>query len=114
MPCSVATSFFAPRVRGGIVIYDSSIVPQPPALDPSVQMTGIPCTQIAAELGKTMVKNVVALGALQAATELFPRESFVAAMRDALKKDCALLELNEAAFDYGVEAYREARSAATA
>jgi 2-oxoisovalerate ferredoxin oxidoreductase beta subunit len=106
---------FGPLVEpGGIVIYDSSIVPQPPELDSSVQMTGIPCTQIAAQLGKTMVKNVVALGALQAATELFPRESFVTTMRDALKKDCALLELNEAAFDYGVEAYREARSAATA
>ena len=31
-----------------------------------------------------MVKNVVALGALQAATRLFPDETFFAAIRQAL------------------------------
>ncbi len=106
---------FGPAVEpGGIVIYDSSIIPQPPELDSSVQMTGIPCTEIAVDLGKTMVKNVVALGAVQAATELFPEESFVATMRAALQEDCALLQLNEAAFARGIAAFREARPAAKA
>jgi 2-oxoisovalerate ferredoxin oxidoreductase beta subunit len=104
---------FGPRVQpGGIVIYDSSIIPQPPELDSSVQMVGIPCTQIASELGKSMVKNVVALGAMQAATKLFPKESFLTTMRDALQKDCALLELNEVAFAQGISAYEEAVTAA--
>jgi len=103
---------FGPDVQpGGIVIYDSSIIPQPPKLDPSIQMIGVPCTQIARDLGKTMVKNVAALGALQAATELFPEQSFIATMRDALQKNCALLELNETAFAEGINAYRKATSA---
>jgi 2-oxoisovalerate ferredoxin oxidoreductase beta subunit len=100
---------FGPQVQpGGIVLYDSSVIPQPPELDASIRMTGVPCTEIAAGLGKTMVKNVVALGALQAATALFPEQSFIASMRDALQKDCALLELNEAAFAEGVGAFKDA------
>ena len=103
---------FGPEVQpGGIVIYDSSVIPQPPKLDPSIQMIGVPCTQIARDLGKIMVKNVAALGAMQAATELFPERSFIATMRDALQKNCALLELNEAAFAEGINACREATSA---
>ncbi len=102
---------FGPEVQpGGIVIYDSSVIPSPPKLDPSITMVGVPCAQIANELGKAMVKNVVALGALQAATRLFPRDSFLNTMRQALKDNCALLELNEQAFTWGEKAYREAVS----
>ena len=55
-----------------------------------------------------MVKNVVALGARQAATDLFPKASFLATMRQALQHNCALLELNEQAFAWGEKAYQEA------
>ncbi len=100
---------FGPHVQpGGIIIYDSSVVPTPPELDPNVQMVGVPCAQIAKQLGKVMVKNVVALGAMQAATNLFPRESFLATIRDALQKQSALLALNEEAFACGGTAYEEA------
>ncbi len=97
---------FGPQVRpGGIVIYDRSVIPSPPELDPSIKMVGVPCTQIAQDLGKKMVKNVVALGAMQAATQLFPTESFLATMRQALQHDCAMLALNEEAFAWGVRAF---------
>jgi 2-oxoisovalerate ferredoxin oxidoreductase beta subunit len=100
---------FGPDVRpGGVVIFDSSVIPSPPQLDSSLTMAGVPCTQIATELGKVMVKNVVALGALQAATNLFPKASFLATMRQALQHNCALLELNEQAFAWGEKAYQEA------
>jgi len=100
---------FGPGVQpGGTIIFDSSVISQMPQLDPSVKVYGIPFTEIATDLGKKMVKNVVALGALQAATELFPRESFLAVMRDALQKDCALLTLNEEAFGWGERTLREA------
>jgi 2-oxoisovalerate ferredoxin oxidoreductase beta subunit len=100
---------FGPEVQpGGVVIYDSSVIPSPPALGSSVEMVGIPCAQIATDLGKIMVKNVVALGAMQAATHLFPKESFLTTMRQALKHQCALLELNEEAFAWGGKAYEEA------
>ncbi len=99
---------FGPTVqRGGTVVYDSSVITKLPKLDNGVRLVGVPCAQIATDLGKPMVKNVVALGALQAATQLFPRESFLATMRQALKERCALLAINEEAFAWGIRAFEE-------
>ncbi|TNF75276.1 MAG: thiamine pyrophosphate-binding protein, partial [Acidobacteria bacterium] len=92
---------------GGTVIYDSSVMTEPAELDPGVTAVGIPCTQIARDLGAVKVKNVVALGAMQAATNLFPAESMLTAIRDALKANCAMQELNQEAFSWGVKAYEE-------
>ncbi len=66
---------FGPTVnKGGTIIYDSSIVKEVPAgLDPSVKLVGVPFTEIAVDLGKAVVKNIVALGALQAATGHLPQ-----------------------------------------
>ncbi|MBT8486124.1 MAG: thiamine pyrophosphate-binding protein [Phycisphaerales bacterium] len=103
---------FGPTVSpGGIVIYDRSVIPEPPTLDPSITMAGIPCTEIARGLGKRMVKNVVALGALAEAAHLFPRDSFLLTLRQALKQNCALLDLNEQAFDAGAQAFDDVMSA---
>ena len=99
---------FGPKVQpGGTIIYDSSVISNPPELDPSISMVGVPCTEIAMDLGAAKVKNVVALGALQAASQLFPRESFLVAIRQALKHKCAMIELNEEAFGWGVKAFEE-------
>jgi 2-oxoisovalerate ferredoxin oxidoreductase beta subunit len=97
---------FGPLVqRGGVIVYDSGVTPVVPAgIHPSVRVVGVPCTDIAIGLGKAMVKNIVALGALQAATGLFPREAFVTAIRQALKSKCALVPLNEEAFARGAAA----------
>ena len=101
---------FGPAVpAGGIVLYDRSVVAAAPGLDPGVRMVGVPFTQIAAELGQTMVKNVVALGALQEATQLLPAETFLAAIRHALRDKAALVPLNEEAFARGARAVREER-----
>ena len=97
---------FAPTVvKGGTIIYDSSIVKEAPlGIDPSVKLVGVPFTEIANDLGKVVVKNIVALGALQAATKLFPKETFQAAFRQMLKDKTALIPLNEEAFARGVQA----------
>ena len=55
-----------------------------------------------------IVKNIVALGALQEATRLFPPETFLAAIRQALADKCALIPLNEEAFASGPGAAAEA------
>ena len=97
---------FGPQVQAnGTIIYDSSVITAPPNLNHGVRVIGIPMTQIAMDLGKVMVKNIVALGALQAATELFPKETFLSTVRQALKDKCAMIPLNEDAFDWGVRAY---------
>ena len=96
---------FGPQVKpGGIVLYDSSVVSEPPALDPEVKLYGIPFAQIAVDLGSMLVKNIVALGALQAASKLFPPETFLEAVRRALQHKCAMIPLNEAAFEWGQKA----------
>ncbi len=102
---------FGPTVvKGGTIVYDSSIVKDvPEGIDPSVKVVGAPFTEIAVDLGKAVVKNIVALGALQAATGLFPKETILAAVRQALKDKCALIPLNEEAFAWGVKAVEEGR-----
>lgn len=96
---------FGPQVqRGGVILYDSSVIRDVPPLPEGVEVHGAPFTEIAADLGKVVVKNVVALGALQAATGLFPEETFLTAIRQALKDKCAMIPLNEEAFRWGVRA----------
>jgi 2-oxoisovalerate ferredoxin oxidoreductase beta subunit len=96
---------FGPTVRaGGLVLYDSSVIAAvPDTLPDGVQALGVPFTEAARELGSVQVKNVVALGALQGATQLFPQDTLLAAMRAALGGKRAQLDLNERAFARGVE-----------
>lgn len=100
---------FGPTVvPGGAIVYDSSVIVDVPPLPAGVKAFGVPLTKIAAELGRPVVKNVVAIGALQAATGMFPEETFLTSIRQALKSKCAMIPLNEEAFGRGVEAVRNA------
>ena len=104
---------FGPKVRsGGIILYDTSVVLEVPPLDPTVQVVGIPFTQIALDLGAVRVKNIVALGAFQAATAIFPAESFLTVIREAFEHNCALLPLNEEAFTWGGRAFEQTKTPA--
>jgi 2-oxoisovalerate ferredoxin oxidoreductase beta subunit len=106
---------FGPSVRsGGVILYDSTVIPEPPPLDPGVHVVGIPFTQIAVDLGAARVKNIVALGAFQAATKLFPEASFLAVLREAFQQHCAMLPVNEAAFESGGRAFSDATAPAGA
>ncbi len=97
---------FGPIVPpGGTILYDSSVVATVPALDPRVRVLGVPFTEIAVGLGKAVVKNIVALGALQASTNLFPKETFLTAVRHALKDKAKMIPMNEAAFEAGGNAF---------
>ena len=96
---------FGPDVPpGGTILYDSSVVGTLPPFDARVRALGVPFTEIAVGLGKSVVKNIVALGALQASTNLFPKETFLTAVRIALKDKAKLIPMNEAAFQAGVNA----------
>jgi 2-oxoisovalerate ferredoxin oxidoreductase beta subunit len=99
---------FGPDVaEGGYIIYDSSVISEPPSLNGKVKMYGVPFTEIATNIGHRVIKNVVALGALQAVTNLFPEESFLAAIRQALSQKCAMIPMNEEAFQWGRKAVLE-------
>jgi 2-oxoisovalerate ferredoxin oxidoreductase beta subunit len=93
---------FGPTVvSGGIVIYDRSVVPDPPEL-PRVRTFPVPASAIAQDLGRLAVKNMVMLGAIAGAARLFPEQTFLTAIREALRSKAALLALNEQAFNAGV------------
>jgi 2-oxoisovalerate ferredoxin oxidoreductase beta subunit len=99
---------FGPLVApGGLALYDSSVIANPPQLPEGIRLVGVPFTRIASDLGRVVVKNVVALGALQAATSIFPEETLLTAIRQALKSKCAMIPLNEEAFAWGAKAVRE-------
>ena len=98
---------FGPQVaKGAVVLYDASVIRERPALDPSVRLVPVPCTEIARDLGQPLVKNIVALGALAAATRLLPEASLVGAMQRALGGKRAAVGVNEEAFRRGVAAIR--------
>jgi Pyruvate/2-oxoacid:ferredoxin oxidoreductase gamma subunit len=99
---------FGPTVvPGGVIVYDRSVIEELPPLPDNVRTVGVRCSDIALSLGKLMVKNIVALGALQEATQIFPRDTFVTAIRQALKAKCALIPLNEEALAQGAAAVQE-------
>ncbi len=98
---------FGPSVRdGGIVIYDENVVEDLPRFHHGVHVYGLPLSDIATGMGALKVKNIVAMGALQAATEVFPRASFIEALQQMLHHKPQYIEMNVAAFDQGVKAFR--------
>jgi Pyruvate/2-oxoacid:ferredoxin oxidoreductase gamma subunit len=97
---------FGPTVReNGVIIYDSTVVSEVPKVKKGVRLYPVPCTRLALESGKmaVKVKNVVALGALQAATDLFPEETFLSTIQRSLGRKALLIPINEEAFRKGVE-----------
>ncbi|MDP1828677.1 MAG: 2-oxoacid:acceptor oxidoreductase family protein [Archangium sp.] len=99
---------FAATVRpGGILIYDSSVISKPPLVAEGVRVLPVPCASIAQRLGAVVVKNVVALGALQEAAKLLTEKTFLGELDRSLKHKTALIPLNEEAFREGAKAVRE-------
>ncbi|HEX9260824.1 MAG TPA: 2-oxoacid:acceptor oxidoreductase family protein [Acidimicrobiales bacterium] len=96
---------FGPTVRpGGVLIYDSSVIGAvPDTLADGVRVVPVPFAEVAKALGSGLVKSVVALGAVQAVTRMFPKETFLAAIRGGLSGKRADVALNEQAFERGAE-----------
>jgi 2-oxoisovalerate ferredoxin oxidoreductase beta subunit len=99
---------FGPAVReGGVVVYDSSRITEEPKFRKGVRVYPVPCAEIAKSLGHPRVKNVVALGAMHQATQMLTVDSFLTAIGIALQDNCAMIEVNEEAFNWGVKAVKE-------
>ena len=91
---------------GGLLIYDSGLVEPDPA-DESTVRCGLPFTQAATdELGKKVVTNIIAVGALARISGVLPvdavREAVVSRVPPRFK------ELNEQAYDLGLRLGEEA------
>lgn len=90
---------YARQAGPGSVIYVDSGLVKPTAIA-GVQILGAPFTQLASEqLGRTVVANIVALGALAAHSRVVEREVLFAAL--ARRLPAKLLELNQRALELG-------------
>lgn len=99
---------FGPSVlENGIVIYDSSVITETPHFRQGVRVHPVPFADIAKSLGKVIVKNMVALGALQEAAQLLTENSFLAAIRHNLRGKHAMIAINEDAFRQGSRSVHE-------
>ena len=97
---------FGPTLaEDGILVYDSSVITDPPEIRSS-KVFAVPCSEIAQRLGYPIVKNMVALGALQAASQVMNEESFLTAIRLSLQDKCSMIPVNEEAFRAGVREVR--------
>jgi 2-oxoglutarate ferredoxin oxidoreductase subunit gamma len=91
---------------GGLLIYDSGLVELDPA-DESLVRCGLPFTQAASdELGKKVVTNIVALGALVAVSGTLPAAAVLEAVVSRVPP--RFRELNEQAFVLGLRLGEEA------
>ena len=93
---------------GGLLIYDSGLVEVDPQ-DQKVVRCGLPFTQVATdELGKKVVTNIVAVGALAQLSAVLPND----AVRDAVlsRVPPRFKELNAQAFDLGLRLGEEAQA----
>jgi 2-oxoglutarate ferredoxin oxidoreductase subunit gamma len=91
---------------GGLLIYDSGLV-EVDEDDLTLVRCGLPFTQVASdELGKKVVTNIVAVGALARVSEVLP----AGAVREAVlsRVPARFKELNERAFDLGSRLGEEA------
>lgn len=90
--------------EGGIIIYDSTVIKEPGELPAGRRVIPVPFTEIATKLKKRMVKNVVAVGAVIAATDILPGDLVIETIRHLLKAKPDVIAVNEAAFTAGLEA----------
>jgi 2-oxoisovalerate ferredoxin oxidoreductase beta subunit len=93
---------FAGTVReDGTILYDSTVIVEPRDLPENRRIVPVPFTAIAKSLNKLLVKNTVAVGALQAATGILPAELFLDTIHHILRSKPSAIPLNEAAFTAG-------------
>lgn len=98
---------FEPEVRPhGALVVNSSLVPMKSERD-DIRVVYVPATDLALELGSVRLANVVALGALVAATDLVTLEAIDAALDHHLPaRHRDLLALNGRALRRGAESAR--------
>ena len=92
--------FLPDVVEGGLVFYDTSLIPEPPAM-PGVESIGIPATTIAERVGSARTANLVALGAYLGRTKVLPPAAIETALRSHhLKQE--IIAMNMRALEEGM------------
>lgn len=92
--------YVADAKKGATILVDPAMVTDRND-PPSAKVYDVPATKIAEEMGKTIIANVVMLGALSALTDIAPPEAMKKAILRNVPKGTE--ELNTTAFQKGYE-----------
>jgi len=94
--------------KGGIILLDPDLVQKQKASS-GIRVFRVPATRIAEELGKTIVANVVMLGAFASITHLMDAEALKKSVQDNIPKGTEKLNLAafEKGYDYGKSLLKE-------
>jgi len=86
--------------KGGILLLDPDLIPKQ-KITPNIRVFKVPATKIAEQLGKTIVANVVMLGAFTSITDLVNAEAVKQSILGSIPKGTEKLNLE--AFEKGYE-----------
>lgn len=101
-----AAAQFVPQLKpGGLVLYESELIPQLPPLPAGARALGIPATRFAEELGRRLVLNIVMVGFFAGVTGLLSFEAVEKAVLDSVPKGTEDLNLRalRKGHEYGLE-----------
>jgi 2-oxoglutarate ferredoxin oxidoreductase subunit gamma len=100
MSLEAYNTYAASVKQGGTIILDPDLIPERKNI-PNVHVFEVPATKMAEELGKTIVANVVMLGAFTSITNLIDAEAMKKSILSNIPKGTE--KLNLAAFEKGYE-----------
>jgi len=86
--------------KGGILLLDPDLIPKQ-KITPNIRVFKVPATKIAEQIGKTIVANVVMLGAFTSITDLVNAEAVKQSILGSIPKGTEKLNLE--AFEKGYE-----------
>jgi 2-oxoglutarate ferredoxin oxidoreductase subunit gamma len=87
--------------KEGVLVYNSSLIDSPPRRT-DITYCAVPANDIAQELGNIKTSNMVALGAMVAATRIVPLTTIIQTLRNhLLASKQSLLKQNEQALQRG-------------
>jgi 2-oxoglutarate ferredoxin oxidoreductase subunit gamma len=103
MSLDAATQFVPQLKPGGLVLYESEMIPLLPPLPPQARALGIPATRFAEELGRRLVLNIVMVGFVAGVTGLLSFKSVEKAVLDSVPKGTQELNLRalHKGYDFG-------------
>ena len=100
---------FLPQVEPkGIALYNASLIPEP-TTRPDVEMLAVPATELADQLGSTLLANMVMLGAYAEWTQVISPQAARVALEAIIKRK-ELLESDLKAIEAGVQWAKNARA----
>lgn len=109
MSLDAATQFVPQLKPGGLVLYESELIPKLPSLPEGARALGIPATRFAEELGRRLVLNIVMAGFFAGVTGLVSWDAVERAVRDSVPKGTEDLNLRalRKGHDFGRELVRQ-------